>query len=140
MQLQSFFLCLIVDDLPPSKSTELVDCYALVNSSVTMNCTYRGMNAHRLTGPYWIVQFSNSTVNSVVSALDALPGFTFFSALSNNYTELTIDQVSENLNLFTIQCQFGIRFASNAEAGSGKIKVLLGSKRNMLIRQCLIVV
>ena len=104
-----------------------------------MNCTYRGMNAHRLTGPFWNIQFSNSTDESVVSALDALPGFTFFS-LSNNYTELTIDQVSENLNLSTIQCQFTVRFAKKADAGSGKIKVLLGSKRNMLIRQCLIVV
>ncbi|XP_062499612.1 mucin-17-like isoform X2 [Corticium candelabrum] len=114
------------DDLPPSKSTELVDCYALVNSSVTMNCTYRGMNAHRLTGPFWNIQFSNSTVNSVVSAIDSLPGFTFLSALKN-YTELTIDQVSENLNMSTIQCQFDIRFTNDPEAGSGKIKVLLGS-------------
>ena len=74
-----------------------------------------------------------------MSAIASLPGFTFLSALKN-YTELTIDQVSENLNLSTIQCQFDIRFANEPEAGSGKIKVLLGSKRNMLIRQCLIVV
>ncbi|XP_062500444.1 uncharacterized protein LOC134177682 [Corticium candelabrum] len=84
------------------------------------------MNAHRLTAPFWNIQFSNSTVRSVVSAIDSLPGFTFLSALKN-YTELTIDQVSENLNMSTIQCQFDIRFANEPEAGSGKIKVLLGS-------------
>ena len=122
----ALMLCPIVDDLPSSKRTELVYCYALVNSSVTMNCTYRGMNAHRLIGPFWNVQCSSSTVVSVVSAIDSLPGVTFFFVL--NYLELSINQVSENLNLSTIQCQFDIR-STNQEAGSDKIRVLPGSKK-----------
>ena len=99
-----------------------MDCYALVNSSVTMNCTYSGNNAKDLGGPYWEIRSSTGALVSVVSERNPLVGFSLSSTL--NFSSLTINQVSETLNASTIQCIFAILFAS-AEAGSGKIQVLV---------------
>ena len=117
-----------------------MDCNALLNSSVTINCTYRGTNANRVIGSYWNIKSSGSTSSTVVdvSSTNFLSGFDVFST-TVDYTSLTISKVSENMNASEIQCLFTFRI-SPAKAGSGEISVLLGSMKNMLILSCLIVV
>ena len=104
-------------------TTEQVDCYGLVNSSVTMNCSYSGNNAKDIGGSYWEIRNSRGALLSTVSERNPVVGFAFFSM--SNFTSLTINQVSETLDASTIQCFFAFLFAQ-PEAGSGKIQVLVG--------------
>ena len=99
-----------------------------------MNCTYRGTNANRVIGSYWNIKYSRSTSSTAVSGINFLSGFNV-SSTTVDYTSLTINKVSENVNASELQCFFTFP-TSPAKAGSGKIKVILGSMKNMLILSC----
>ena len=116
-----------VDGLYVTISDGPVGCYALLNSNVTITCTYEGSSTQPLTGAFWDIRPASGASRFTVPALQPIPGFTVRSDFTAKQSSLTmsINQVSQNAS--QLQCFFIFAGGALVVGGSYMIQVLFGS-------------
>ena len=121
-----------VDGLSVTKSDGAADCYALLNSIVTIRCTYEGSSTFSITGAFWEITPASGTPVVRVQLRQPPSGFSAVLDKKLNQTSLTINQVSQNVNASQVKCVLFLGGGVQIEDGSDMIRVLLGSMKQDL--------